>query len=145
MKTKTLIAASTAALTLTALIPATAGAAEPDTTPPDPMLRARERQDIHDVFKHGIQTTCGTEDRERPIDCRMTALRKGRVLAVGSGHIERPYNRYQFHLHLSSEDEARMRKAGTPVAVKLLLRVTDEAGNSATATKSIRLVSDLYG
>jgi hypothetical protein len=117
----------------------------PDTTPPDPYIRARSRQDIHDVFKHGIQTTCGTEDDERPVTCRMTALRKGRVLAVGTGRIEAPYNRFHFALHISNPDEARLRDADTPVAIKLLLRVTDPAGNVGKDRKRIRLVADLYG
>ena len=120
-------------------------AGPPDTTPPDPFIRARSRQDIDDVFKHGIQTTCGTEDDERPVTCRMTAVRKGRVLAVETGRIERPYNRWHFALHLSNPDERRLRDANLPVAIKLFLRVTDEAGNVGKDRKQIRLVGDLYG
>jgi len=95
------------------LVTAPAGAAAetaspPDTTPPDPFIRARTRQDMDYVFKHGIQTTCGTEDDERPVTCRMTALRKGRVLATDTGSFDRPYNRYHFNLHLSAEDRNRI-------------------------------------
>jgi hypothetical protein len=149
MRTNAIIttAMSGALLALAALAPAAgqASAGTVDTTPPDPYIRARERQDLHDVLQHGIQATCGTADDERPVSCRMTALRKGRVLATETKRIEAPYNRFQFHLPLTSEDKSRIRRADPPVAIKLLLRVTDEAGNAGKDRKRIRLVADLYG
>ncbi|MFN8112731.1 MAG: hypothetical protein U0R51_05980 [Solirubrobacterales bacterium] len=150
MKTASIATATAAALLcLAALAPAGGAAAEraggaPDTTPPDPFIRARTRQDMDYVFKHGIQTTCGTEDREHDITCRMTARRKGRVLATDSGHIDRPYNRYHFNLHLSGSDQDRIRDANPPVEVKLRLRVTDAAGNVAKVKRQIRIVAGLY-
>jgi hypothetical protein len=67
------------------------------------------------------------------------------VLATDRGHIDRPYNRYHFALRLSASDKDRIRNANTPVDVKLLLRVTDAAGNVGKDKKRIRLVADLYG
>lgn len=116
-----------------------------DTTPPDPYIRARTRQDLDYVFKHGIQTTCGTADDERPVTCRMSASRKGRVLAVDTQHIVAPYNRFHFNLHISTPEERKIRRAEPPIEFKLRLRATDEAGNHASVTKKIRLVKDLYG
>jgi hypothetical protein len=145
MKTATIASAVAGLLCLTAPIPAGAETASPpDTTPPDPFIRARSRQDMDYVFRHGIQTTCGTEDRERDITCRMTAIRKGRVLATDSGHIDRPYDRYHFNLHLSGDDQDRLRDANPPVRVKLLLRVTDAAGNVGRDRKRIAIVDGLY-
>jgi len=70
MRTNAIIttAMSGALLALAALAPAAgqASAGTVDTTPPDPYIRARERQDLHDVLRHGIQATCGTADDERP-------------------------------------------------------------------------------
>ena len=153
MRTATVTSAVSGFLCMAALCPAAlapAGAAAetaspPDTTPPDPFIRARTRQDMDYVFRHGIQTTCGTEDREHDITCRMTARRKGRVLAVDSGHIDRPYNRYHFNLHLSGDDQDRISAADSPVRVKLRLRVTDAAGNIAKVKREIKIVDGLYG
>ena len=147
MKTTAITSAVAGLLFLAVLAPSGAAAetaSPPDTTPPDPFIRARTRQDMDYVLKHGIQTTCGTEDDERPITCRMTALRKGRVLATDSGHIDRPYNRYHFNLHLSGSDQDRIRDANPPVRVKLRLRVTDEAGNVGKVKRQIRIVDGLY-
>jgi hypothetical protein len=74
----------------------------------------------------------------------MTAIRKGRVLATDSGHIDRPYDRYHFNLHLSGDDQDRLRDANPPVRVKLLLRVTDAAGNVGRDRKRIAIVDGLY-
>ena len=115
-----------------------------DTTPPDPFVRARARQDLDDVLAHGIQTTCGTEDDERPVTCSMTAKRKGRVLAGDSAVIHSPYNRYQFHLRLSAADRDKLRRADPPIVIKLVLRVRDEAGNVGTDQKRIKLVDGLW-
>lgn len=146
---KTALIAIAGLLWIVALAPAGATAERtagpPDTTPPDPYIRARVRQDMDYVFRHGIQTTCGTEDDEQPITCRMTAIRKGRVLATDRDQIDRPYNRIHFNLRLSARDQNRLRRANPPVNVKLLLRVTDEAGNVGKDRKRIRIVAGLYG
>ena len=136
-----------------ALSTGSAGAAGPptaergieDTTPPDAYIRARKRQDLDYVFRKGIQATCGTADDEQPLTCRMTATRKGRVLATDTGSFDRPYNRYHFNLHLSAEDENRIAAVDHRVDVKLHLRATDEAGNAARVTKPIAIVEDLWG
>lgn len=125
--------------------PPTADRGVVDTTPPDAYIRARKRQDLDYVFKKGIQATCGTADDERPLTCRMTATRKGRVLATDTGSFDRPYNRYHFNLHLSAEDQHRIDDVDHSVAVKLHLRATDEAGNAARVTKQIAIVKGLWG
>ncbi len=125
--------------------PPTADRGIEDTTPPDAYIRARKRQDLDYVFRKGIQATCGTADDEQPLTCRMTATRKGRVLATDTGSFDRPYNRYHFNLHLSAEDMDRIADVDHRVAVKLHLRATDEAGNAARVTKSISIVEDLWG
>ena len=116
-----------------------------DTTPPDAYIRARKRQDLDYVFRKGIQATCGTADDEQPLTCRMTATRKGRVLATDTGSFDRPYNRYHFNLRLGGADMDRIEDVGHPVDVKLHLRATDEAGNSARVTKRLVIVKDLWG
>ena len=68
-----------------------------DTTPPKPYIRARKRQDKNTALKKGIQTTCGTEDDERPVTCTMSASLKGEEIARETDEIVAPFNRVQFH------------------------------------------------
>lgn len=116
-----------------------------DTTPPVPFIRARTRQDLHDVLRRGIQTTCGTEDDERPVVCAMSASRRGHLLTSETDEIVAPYNRFHFELELSASDRHRIRRAEPPIVIKLELEVSDEAGNVGTDQKRIRLVRDLFG
>jgi len=109
-----------------------------------PYIRARARQDLDFVIRRGIQTTCGTEDRERNVTCSIVAKRKGKVLVTDSGLIHNPYDRYHFELELSGPQIDHIRKADPPVVIKLKLRVRDEAGNVGTDQKRIKLVDDLY-
>jgi len=142
-----------AVLASLALVPGSAAAGQgatsarlgPDTTPPDAYIRARKRQDLDYVARKGIQATCGTSDDEQPLTCRMTATRKGRVLASDTGSFDRPYNRYHFNLHLSDADMDRIRNVDHGAVVKLHLRATDEAGNATNVTKATKIVKDLWG
>ena len=141
-----LIALALPASSAVASGPPTADRGIEDSTPPDAYIRARKRQDLDYVFRKGIQATCGTADDEQPLTCRMTATRKGRVLATDTGSFDRPYNRYHFNLHLSaSRTWTGSAEVDHRVAVKLHLRATDEAGNAARVTKQIAIVKDLWG
>ena len=121
-----------------------ADAGPTDSTPPVPYVRARARQDLDFVIRRGIQTTCGTEDRERNVTCSIVAKRNGKVLVTDSGLIHNPYDRYHFELELSGPQIDHIRKADPPVVIKLKLRVRDEAGNVGTDQKRIKLVDGLY-
>jgi hypothetical protein len=117
-----------------------ADAGPTDSTPPVPYIRARARQDLDFVIRWGIQTTCGTEDRERNVTCSIVAKRKGKVLVTDSGLIHSPYDRYHFELELSKPQIEHILEADPPIVIKLVLRVRDEAGNVGTDQKRIKLV-----
>lgn len=145
--------AAIAALALAGLAGGAQGAAERsssarggagDTTPPKPYIRARKRQDKNTALKKGIQTTCGTEDDERPVTCTMSASLKGELVAKETDEIVAPYNRVQFHLHVDKKVKHEIRATEKSVTIKLFLEVEDEAGNVGTATKKTKLVKDLF-
>ena len=126
-------------------VAATAAASEADTTPPDAYIRARARQDMDRALDRGIGATCGTADDERPLTCRMSITRQGAVLASETCHFDRPFNRCHFDLRPDGDDRRRIREAGHSVGVRLHLRATDESGNTAVVTRSVRIVEGLWG
>ena len=145
--------AAVTALALLALGGAAQGSAERgpsargggDTTPPEPYIRARKRQDKNTALKKGIQTTCGTEDDERPVTCTMSASLQGEEIARETDEIVAPYNRVQFHLKVDKKVKHEIRSTEKSVTIKLFLEVEDEAGNVGTAKRKTKLVKDLYG
>ena len=146
---KTLLLCVVLALaSLVSLAPASggenAGRGGIDTTPPVPDFTPKLRQDMHHALKHGIRGTCRTVDNETPVDCRLTAIRKGRQLSSEQVSIVPAFYGAVIDLPITKADRRRLRQANPPVMVKLKLRVTDPAGNSATATKKIELVKGLY-
>lgn len=115
-----------------------------DTTPPAPFIRAAKRQDLDNVFQRGIQTTCGTENDERPVECAISANRRGRELAFAVDDIVAPFNRVHFDLKLDARDKRRIRRSEPPIEIRLRLAVTDEAGNVGRTQKTIRIVAGLF-
>ena len=116
-----------------------------DTTPPEPYIRARKRQDKNTALKKGIQTTCGTVDDERPVTCTMSASLNGDLVARETDEIVAPFNRVQFHLKVDKKVKHEIRSTEKSVAIKLFLEVEDEAGNVGTAKRTTKLVKDLFG
>ncbi|MDX6623563.1 MAG: hypothetical protein QOE75_1495 [Solirubrobacterales bacterium] len=148
-----ILAAAAAALALAAFAGGAQGADDrsaaaagtEDTIPPDPYIRARKRQDKNTALKKGIQTTCGTEDDERPVTCTMSASLGGKLVARETDEIVAPFNRVQFHLQLDKKVKHEIRSTEKSVTIKLFLEVEDEAGNVGTAKRNTKLVKDLFG
>jgi hypothetical protein len=107
---------------------------------PDGFVRARQRQEFRDVVRHGIQATCGTD--ERPVTCTIVAKRGLKTIDRQSDEIARPYNRVQFHLELSGRTGRRIIRHGPPVKVTVSVKVVDPDGNVSRDSRRIRLVRD---
>jgi hypothetical protein len=107
---------------------------------PDGFVRARQRQEFRDVVRHGIQATCGTD--ERPVTCTIVAKRGLKTIDRQSDEIARPYNRVQFHLELSGRTGRRIIRHGPPVEVTVSIKVVDPDGNVSRDSRRIRLVRD---
>lgn len=114
---------------------------EPDTTPPEVFIRARERQEFDETMRgRGVQATCGTD--ERPVSCTMVLFRGQKSLDRDTEEIVRPYNRVRFYLKPHGAKRRRILCHGPPVDLRLEIKVVDEAGNKSRAEKDVRLIKD---